>query len=627
MFQKYTLADGVFEAGQIFEFVRSVERYCSSRRKQLKQPMLIFQLFLEPRIRSEISWDEMEEILGWRGYEGLPTKRTTIADKLRDICFDMCVSIDPMIQRPYNFRHISLKTIRNSGMGLCKLTHYRDQPINLAIKNQLTKRVKSLTVKGTGSLLSKGEIHELDYIHKFLGLDPDQPFEMMGPYRIEKELGHGSTGHVFSARHEYTGEGVAIKLLNADLALDQARRDRFFRGAQAMMRLTHPFVVKILDVGDIHNGRPYYVAELVPGGTLADVIEKNQLSLFRRREILGAILCALSEAHNKGIVHRDLKPENILIDQSGNPKITDFDCAYISDVPTITIRYVPGTIRYMSPERLDLPTARDPDDDVYAFGIIALELLSGNRQKSTNEMIRIVSHIPEFKRLHMVLMHCIIPRAHGRYADAKILESHWKVASGSEILDGPSIPALVRPNTAINYGGRDLSGQIFDEMFLPRSNFRNAILRGCSFRRSVLSSVVLMGADIRDCCFDGAFMIGARLHNTLAKGATFKLANLERSVWDDVDLMGVDFTGANLWGSFLRKSLNLEAAILDQTNFSRNELSPEQQQFLDKSLKITRTDNYRDFFSLADTRFGGKFPEELWWSKLIDDPDFMLYYY
>jgi len=283
----------------------------------------------------------------------------------------------------------------------------------------------------------------------------------------------------------------------------------------------------------------------------------------------------------------------------------------------------------MSPERKDLPTARDPDDDVYAFGLIVLEFLSGSRDKRAAELLKEVNKEQTFHKLDMVIRKCLMPRSNERYENAISLEKDWKHALDKDYKPNyvQALPVLISPKRSVNYSHQKIEDLVFDEKVLSRANFNNCIIKNCSFRRTALSSAVLNNSKIYDCNFDGAFMIGARIHDAIIENTSFKLANLERTVWDGVDLATIDFTGSNLWGAFLEKAINLEKAILNQTNFSRNLLNAEQELFLKNAININRADNYQSFFNAIKSLFDDKIPEELWWLKLVEDPDFMLYYY
>jgi len=615
------------EAHHAYAFIQAAKRYCSLRRKKLNQAITVLELFCKPRTKLEVSWSEVEETLGWTGHSEIHTKRTTFTNELRSICFEMCVMSDPETGSVYNPKFISVETKRTEGLMLRTITHVKDQPVQEVIRKKVRQKLKQLTTKGIATL-PQDELREAISFWSFLEEDIDAPFQMMGKYRLLRQLGKGATGRVFEAQDETSGQRVALKTLNWRYVSDSMQRNRFLNGAQAMKQLNHPNIAKVITVGE-HNGRPYYVQEFAATGSLAEVIAREeQLSHNEKILLLTKIISALVEAHSKGIVHRDLKPENIVIDEKGEPKVTDFDCAYLPERSTLTTNEISGTLYYMSPERFQNTSSKDPDDDVYSFGVTALELLTNSRLRARAEMLRQITEIPVFSKFQIVLAFCITNRANGRYKNAEILLSEWNKALNSNTSTVSHVPVWIDQSSSLNHAGQDLSNTKFDSQFLSRTNFRNAILRGCSFRRCVLSNAVFMGADIRDCCFDGAFMIGARMQGSQVTGTTFRLANLERTVWDNVNLQNVDFSGANFWGAFLAQAINLQHALVKDANFARNLLTDNQKEFLVMiEQQITNTDNYTDFFALAKAKYGTKLPADLWWAVMVDNPDFILLYY
>ena len=137
-------------------------------------------------------------------------------------------------------------------------------------------------------------------------------------YRIVKKLGEGGMGVVYVAEDTVLGRRVAIKTLTARRLTEEPHfRTRFLREARAISALSHPHIATIHDYGETAEGEPYIVMELVKGETLADLMQKEALTIPRALEIIEQVAKALGEAHRHGIVHRDIKPSNIVLDERG----------------------------------------------------------------------------------------------------------------------------------------------------------------------------------------------------------------------------------------------------------------------------------------------------------------------
>ncbi len=171
---------------------------------------------------------------------------------------------------------------------------------------------------------------------------------------------------------------VAVKILRADLALDEGIRARFRHEAVAAARLSHPNIVSTYDTGD-DDGIAYIVMELVDGPTLRHLIdERGGLSVAEVIRIGKQVASALDAAHRAGLVHRDVKPANVLVPDTGPVKVTDFGIAKAAGGDDLTrTGTVMGTARYLSPEQVNgRPT--DARTDVYALGLLLFESLCGH---------------------------------------------------------------------------------------------------------------------------------------------------------------------------------------------------------------------------------------------------------
>jgi len=214
--------------------------------------------------------------------------------------------------------------------------------------------------------------------------------QKIGPYQITSQIGAGGMGEVYRARDPRLARDVAIKVLPASFSADPDRLQRFAQEARAAAALNHPNILAIYDIGS-ENGAPYVVSELLEGEMLRDRLRIGALSARRAINYALQIAHGLAAAHDKGIVHRDLKPENLFITNDDRIKILDFGLAKLTrpetaadsgDAPTLQVATEPGlvmgTVGYMSPEQVRGKPA-DARSDLFAFGAILYEMLSGKR--------------------------------------------------------------------------------------------------------------------------------------------------------------------------------------------------------------------------------------------------------
>src|SRR5262245_58343342 len=173
----------------------------------------------------------------------------------------------------------------------------------------------------------------------------------LGPFLVDKELGSGSMGMVYRAKHEETGQKAAVKVMAAGLARD-ATVARFQREVSILKQLDHPHIVRLLGSGKLHH-QPFLIMEYVDGESLDHVMERRGRISWEEAVILGQQLCdALQHAHGKGIIHRDLKPANVMVLRDDTLKLTDFGIAKDNDVTDLTAaNHTVGTASYMSPEQ------------------------------------------------------------------------------------------------------------------------------------------------------------------------------------------------------------------------------------------------------------------------------------
>jgi serine/threonine protein kinase len=208
-------------------------------------------------------------------------------------------------------------------------------------------------------------------------------------YKILEKLGEGGMGVVYKALDTRLQRTVAIKMLPPEFAVDEKRKKRLMREAQAASALNHPNICTIHDI-DEWEGSMFVVMEYLQGITLAEEIATSPLSVERALKIAGEIGEALDKVHQLKIIHRDIKPSNIMITQDGHSKILDFGLASVEQAMSqeggsllATIDksmtqggQIAGTIRYMSPEQIRAEEL-DVRSDVFSFGVVLYEMLAG----------------------------------------------------------------------------------------------------------------------------------------------------------------------------------------------------------------------------------------------------------
>lgn len=207
-----------------------------------------------------------------------------------------------------------------------------------------------------------------------------QAWMIANRYEVGPLIGAGGMGTVYRGRDRQTTETIAIKVLRPDaIASDPTVLERFQRESDALRRLNHPNIVKILDEIE-ENQQHYIVMEYVSGGSLADqLVGRAGLPITEVLEIALDLADALTRAHRLRIIHRDLKPQNVLLADDGTPRLTDFGVAQMQDQQRMTQSgMILGTISYLSPEACD-GAAADERTDIWAFGVMLYEMLTGQR--------------------------------------------------------------------------------------------------------------------------------------------------------------------------------------------------------------------------------------------------------
>jgi Serine/threonine protein kinase len=266
---------------------------------------------------------------------------------------------------------------------------------------------------------------------------------------------------------------VAIKVLPADFAKDEDRLKRFEQEAKATSALNHPNILTVHDIGE-HDGNPYIVSELLEGEELRDLLNERTIPVRKTIEYAQQIVSGLSAAHEKGIVHRDLKPENLFITNDDRVKILDFGLAKLRERTTETSGsedatrkaitdpgMVMGTVGYMSPEQVR-GQAADYRSDIFSFGVILYEMLTGKRAFHEETMAETMTAIlkgepkeiaestpnvsPSFER---IVRRCLEKKPDRRFQSTSDLGFALESLSASTNSSGTSIPGIaVEPESA-----------------------------------------------------------------------------------------------------------------------------------------------------------------------------------
>ena len=287
----------------------------------------------------------------------------------------------------------------------------------------------------------------------------------LGPYEVVAQIGAGGMGEVYRAHDSKLGRDVAIKVLPANFVNDPERLSRFQREARMLAALNHANIATIYGL-EQSGGVTCLVMELVPGETLAERVKGGPLLVEEALKIAVQIAEALEAAHEKSIIHRDLKPANVKVTPEGKVKVLDFGLAKAfagdganddpSNSPTLsaaaTIQgVVLGTAAYMSPEQARGKVC-DKRTDIWAFGCVLYELLSGHKafegEDTTEILAAVVRAEPDWTRLpeatpqtiRLLLRRCLRKDRRQRFQDAT--DARIEI---EDTLSGASVTAPAAP--------------------------------------------------------------------------------------------------------------------------------------------------------------------------------------
>lgn len=215
--------------------------------------------------------------------------------------------------------------------------------------------------------------------------------DLAGRYRIESVIGSGGMGTVYLGLDKRSGSTVAIKHLKPEMVQDDML-ERFRREGEALRELDHPNIVKMLDAIEDANNH-YLIMEYISGNDLSVLLKTQQLSLDTVLRLSIDLADALTRAHKLNIIHRDLKPANVLIGDDNILRLTDFGVAHVGSKERVTdTNALVGTVDYLPPEAFE-DSPFDERGDIWAFGVMLFEMLTGNRPFTGESIIAVVQSI------------------------------------------------------------------------------------------------------------------------------------------------------------------------------------------------------------------------------------------
>ena len=312
------------------------------------------------------------------------------------------------------------------------------------------------------------------------------PGRKVGEYILEEEVGQGTFGTVWRARHAVLGTVAAIKIPTDPDYIRNLRTEGVIQH-----QIDNPHVVKTLGIDPWHDP-PYLAVEYVEGESLRTLLrDEMPLAVGTALNYATQILEALQAAHEASVIHRDLKPENILVGDDGVVKVTDFGLGRVEEATTSSILAsgslhtsaggdIAGTIEYMAPEQRRAGGKIDRRADIYAFGVVLFEMLTGTRPTGSDLPSELDSSIPV--HLDTLFRGCFC-RLNKRFASAKDILSAVEVGAVPERTQSPKAEALSQagPEVTVLTGesrktqreiGIDLGGGVTMEMVpIPAGTF------------------------------------------------------------------------------------------------------------------------------------------------------------
>jgi len=322
----------------------------------------------------------------------------------------------------------------------------------------LLKEIRSLLVSFDSADAFMETPAVVQIVENILGLEQQlKNGQLLGHYEIDKLIGSGGMGEVYLARDTRLNRNVAIKLLRASFLPDAQAKKRLLREARAAALLEHPNICQIYEIAETDE-HCFIVMQYVVGTTLADLLPQKALTVGRSLDIVTQIVEGLSEAHAQGIIHRDIKPANVIVSDKGPVKILDFGLAKFIEAETNietsqrlnTSGAVMGTVPFMSPEQL-LGEVADERTDIFSFGVLLYEMLSGRPAFTKNSNAETISAIlneePDWSLvsagLQPIIKKCLAKRKAARYDSCRSLAADLAQAR-NELTDDSLLPPVTQ---------------------------------------------------------------------------------------------------------------------------------------------------------------------------------------
>ncbi len=347
-------------------------------------------------------------------------------------------------------------------------------------------------------------------------------------YKLQKLLGRGGMGAVFLAQDTRLNRLVALKILPAAFAQDAERMRRFVQEAKAASALNHPNILTIYETGETDNTK-YIASEYVEGKTLSERLRGEPLNLKAALDVAAQIASALQAAHGAKIIHRDIKPDNVMIRPDGFVKLLDFGIAKLTEKKTelidaeattankasTTSGMIIGTAAYVSPEQAR-GKAVDARTDIFSFGLVLYEMLSGKRafegenamdvissilQKEPVPLSRLVPDVP--REIERIANKALRKDCEERYQTAKDLlidlkslrreldfQAALELSSSPDFQKARTDPNQNEPTAMLNYHSNEQAAQATD----PSQTISSAEHKSIEFKRHKLSIGIISAA-------------------------------------------------------------------------------------------------------------------------------------